>query len=114
MRLGDIADDIISDVKKIELIRCGIYFHHREFDLIKAKRIMRPYDPRDVHIFDRKELLKGKDNIHNIIPLLNTNNEIKMGENWFDKFSNWVYPPLHKIEDGIKLSFNRKQNQYLY
>ena len=110
--IPEIADDIISDVKKIELIRCGIYFHHREFDLIKAKKIMRPYDPRDVHIFDRKELLKGKDNIHNIIPLLNTNNEIKMGENWFDKFSNWVYPPLHKIEDGIKLSFNRKQKYY--
>ena len=74
--IPEIADDIISDVKKIELIRCGIYFHHREFDLIKAKKIMRPYDPRDVHIFDTKELLKGKDNIHNIIPLLNTNNEI--------------------------------------
>ena len=30
---------------------------------------MRTYDPRDIHIFDRKDLLKGKDNIINIIPL---------------------------------------------
>ena len=76
--IPEIADDIINDVKKIELIRCGIYFHHKEFDLIKAKKIMRPYDPRDIHTFDQKELLKGKHNINNIIPLLKENNQIKM------------------------------------
>ena len=110
--IPEIADDIINDTEKIKLIRCGIYFHHEKFDLIRAKQIMRPYDLRDIHIFDRKELEKGKDNIHNIVPLLKGNNKIKMGENWFDKFSNWIYPPLHKIEDGIKLSFNTKQKYY--
>jgi len=111
--IPEIADDIINDIEKIKLIRCGLYFHHENFDLIKAKKIMRPYDPRHIHIFDRKELLKGKDNINNIIPLLKENYKIKMGESWFDKFSNWIYPPLHKVEEGIKLSFNRKQKYYI-
>jgi superfamily I DNA/RNA helicase len=58
--------------------------------------------------------LKGKDNIRNIVPLLKGNINITMGEEWFDKFSNWIMPPLHRIEQGIKLSFNQKQKKYIY
>ena len=65
---------------------------------------MKPADSREINIFDRKDLLKGKQNIGNIVTLLKENNQIQMNEKWFDKFSNWIYPPLHKIEDGIKLT----------
>ncbi len=109
--IPEIADDIILNSEKTKLIRCGLYFHNEKFDIIKAKQLMRSYDDREINIFDRA-LLKRKENIHNIVPLLKENNQIKMGEKWFDKFSNWIYPPLHRIEDGIKLSFNKKQKYY--
>jgi len=110
--IPEIADDIINDTKKNQLIKCGLYFHHEKFDMIRAKKLMKPADNREINIFDRKDLLKGKQNINNIVPLLKENNQIQMNEKWFDKFSNWIYPPLHKIEDGIKLSFNKKQKYY--
>ena len=80
--------------------------------MIRAKKLMKPADNREINIFDRKDLSKGKQNINNIVTLLKENNQIQMNEKWFDKFSNWIYPPLHKIEDGIKLTFNKKQKYY--
>ena len=112
--IPEIADDIFDNLEKKNLIQCGLYFHHEDFKLNEAKKLIGDFDPREIHLFDRKELLKGKDNIRNVVPLLKENKNITMGEEWFDKFSNWIMPPLHRIEQGIKLSFNQKQKRYTY
>jgi len=116
--IPEIAEDIIfNDQNKLKLIRCGIYFHHhfndKEFTLDKVRKMIRTYDEREIHLFSRKLLEEGKNNIKNIVPFLNENYGVVMGEKWFDRFYNWIYPPLHEFEHGIKLTFNTRQKYYI-
>jgi len=115
--LPEITWDIISDHNKLKLIRGGIYFHHhyrdKEFTLDKIRKMVRPFNQGEIHLFSRKQLEEGKNNIKNIVPFLNENYGVKMGEKWFDRFYNWIYPPLHEFEHGIKLTFNTRQKYYI-
>jgi superfamily I DNA/RNA helicase len=115
--LPEIAWDIIADQNKLKLIRGGIYFHHHHFDkeftLDKIKKMIRLFNPGEIHLFSRRQLEEGKNNIEYIVPFLNENYAVKMGEKWFDRFYNWIYPPLHKFEHGIKLTFNKRQKYYI-
>ena len=114
--LPEIAWDIIADQNKLKLIRGGIYFHHhhldKEFTLDKIKKMIRVFNQGEIHLFSRRQL-EGENNIKNIVPFLNENYGVKMGEKWFDRFNNWIYPPFHKFEHGIKLTFNKRQKYYI-
>ena len=55
--IPEIADGIYNKRKNNELIKCGLYFHHLNFNLEDAKKLMRTFDPREIHIFDRKEIM---------------------------------------------------------
>lgn len=102
--------DFSFDNKEYEIaIKGGLYFHLLN-SKDRANKILKYYNRKDIIVFDRNDL--NSSDISKIIPNLSLENNKLNDSDWFAKFDNWIMPPLHKIEDGIKLSFNNKQKRY--
>jgi hypothetical protein len=108
--IPEIIDYAYGD-KEFEIpIKGGLYFHLPNSKK-KANQILKYHNSQDIIVFDRDDL--SKENINKVILNLNFENKMLQDSDWFTKFDNWIMPPLHKVEDGINLSFNTKQKRYI-
>ena len=103
--------DFYDVTKEKEIpIKAGLYFHIPNSKK-RASQILKYYNPKDLIVFDRGDLINN--NLSKIVLNLNAENKNLKNSDWFRKFDNWIMPPLHRIEDGIKLRFNTKQKRYI-
>ena len=103
--------DFAYDDKDYEIPIIGGLYFHLPYSKNRANKILKYYNKNDLIIFDRNDLNNSE--VSKIIPNLNLDNPKLKNSDWFTKFDNWIMPPLHRVEDGINLSFNVKQKRYI-
>ena len=114
--INEILEEISDDYRKMNLIKCGVYFHNN-YSTIEAKKFVGyPEFLRSdrCNVF-ATDLLNDKTPLHNLIPLISNKNNIYCKKDWISNFKNWISDPLHYIESKIIVSekdLDIKQRRY--
>jgi len=118
MRYGikEIIEEISEDSNKLNLIKCGVYFHNNHSTYEAKKFVGYPEFIKSYRctVF-AKDLLNNKTPLHNLIPLLLNQNRIQSKVDWTTKFKNWISDPLHFVDSKILASeseLDLKQKRY--
>jgi len=114
--IKEIIEEISENTSKLNLIKCGVYFHN-EHSTAEAKQFVGYPDFLKTYrcnVF-AKDMLNDKTPLHNLIPLLLNKDKIQSKIDWTYKFKNWISDPLHFVESKIIASekeLDLKQRRY--
>lgn len=106
--IPEIYEDIFKDRSKAKVIQSYVYFHNLTF--AQGRSAVKSYNPNQYKIITKEDLLKDK--IKKTFSLISEKNINFSDKDWFEKFENWIMPPLHNVEDGQFIQLNEKQKKY--